>query len=533
MLIKDVWFQDEAVDATFAAFGRPDTHPVIAMPTGTGKSVVIAKTIRRLMLNWPTQRPLMLTHDARLIEQNCQRLRDLWPAAPVGIYSADLGMRDAHMPIVMGGVKSVLNAIDLIGRRTIVLVDEAHMLSPEEDSMYQQVYRSLLVKNPHVIFVGYSATIFRMKMGLITSEGGLFNHVAYDLTGVENFNRLIAEGYLAPLVPRPTSVSLDLSDVGISKGEFKPGELEKAEAAVLEKALNEVCYFGQDRRAWMVFTAGIKNAETAAAILNGWGIPSAAVHSKKKDNDKIIEAYKRGELRCIVNNNMLTTGFDHRPVDLIGMLRATMSPGLWVQMLGRGTRVSPETGKTNCLVLDFANNAPRLGPINDPRIPRKKGEATGEVPIKICPKCGVYNHASYRYCGRVPYPSAEGCGFEFPAKEKIEASAGFVPLIRDDKFIVERFKVDGVFYSQHEKEGSPPMLKVIYACGLRSFSELVMLEHSGYPNDLAQNWWKQRHNETAPLTVRTALERKRELREPQFIRVHTNANFPKILSHEF
>src|SRR5690606_36427951 len=130
--------------------------------------------------------------------------------------------------------------------------------------------------------------------------------------------------------------------------------------------------------------SGIEHAEHIAEFLTRFGIDCAAVHSKQSAeyNDKAILAFKEGSLRAIVNYGKLTTGFNHPGIDAIAMFRPTMSVPLWVQMLGRGTR--PADGKKDCLVLDYARNTPRLGPINDPVIPRRKGEGGGDPPVKVC-----------------------------------------------------------------------------------------------------------------------------------------------------
>jgi superfamily II DNA or RNA helicase len=105
-------------------------------------------------------------------------------------------------------------------------------------------------------------------------------------------------------------------------------------------AIQEALEQGHDRNCWLAFCAGVDHADAVAGLLNSYGVPAAAVHSKLSagERDARIAAFKSGELRCITNNNILTTGFDHPPVDMILMLRPTMSTVLWIQMLGRGTR---------------------------------------------------------------------------------------------------------------------------------------------------------------------------------------------------
>jgi DNA repair protein RadD len=195
-------------------------------------------------------------------------------------------------------------------------------------------------------------------------------------------------------------------------------------------------------------------------------------------------------------------------------------------MLGRGTRPSPDTAKEDCLVLDFAGNTPRLGPINDPVIPRKKGNgAPGVAPIRICEQCGTYNHASATVC--------YVCGYEFPHQVKINATAGTDELIRTDMPLVHQFRVDRVLYNGFQSNGFN-ILKVNYVCGLRSFSEIVCLEHPGRAGGLSVQWWKNRMgSDKAPPTVDEALNWCRYLAVPKTIFVDVNRKYPKIVKTEF
>lgn len=544
------WYQDEAEYAIIEYFLKGNKgNPVAALPTGTGKSLIIARFIRKVLGWYPNQRIMMLTHVKELIEQNAGKLVDVWPTAPFGIYSAGLNSRDLIMPVIFGGVQSVANAIEKsvavadgvplmhkhFGWRDLLIIDECHLLSPNEDSKYQFVISELKKINPDLKVIGFTATPYRLKMGLIT-DGGIFTDICYDITDVKSFDRLIAEGYLAPLIARPTNVVIDLNGVAISGGDFNGKQLQQAVDTdeITYGAVREMVQLGQDRRAWLVFASGVENSEHIASVLQSFGVDAECVHSKlpAKVNDERIAAYKAGELRALVNNNKLTTGFDHPPTDLIGMLRPTLSPGLWVQMLGRGTRPSPATGKTNCLVLDFAANTPRLGPINDPVIPRKPGKAKGgEAPVRICSVCGVYNHASVRFCC--------SCGSEFTFETKIFATAGTHEVMRSSQAVVEYFDVNRVVYNLHEKrnrEGvlmSPPSVKISYICGLRMFHEWVCLEHNGLPGKRARDWWRQRHSEEPPITTHEALRRVAELRVPARIRVLVNQKYPEVLSAEW
>lgn len=526
------YFQEEAIQATFDYFGQKTGNPVIALPTGTGKSWVIAGFIERAMKLWPNQRFMMLTHVKELIEQNAAKVQEHWPHAPIGIYSAGLRQKDTAHPIIFGGCASVVNNIQRFGHRDLLFIDEAHLVSPKTATVYQNIVYQLKEVNPQLRCVGLTATPFRLGQGRIT-DGGLFTDICYDRTGVEAFNRFITEGFLAPLRPRRTNVERQSENSHIgANGDFSGATLA-ADAAKIEityQALVEACQYGEDRNSWLVFASTVEDANTIEQILLSFGISAAAVHSKinTKECDRRISDFKSGKLRCLINMGMLTTGFDHPPLDLIIMLRRTMSPGLWVQMLGRGTRPSPETGKTDCLVLDFAGNTRRLGPINDPVIPRKKGKGTGAAPVRVCNNCGTYNHAAARECSF--------CLEAFTFQQHIVAEAGTQELIKSDLPVIVFFDVHQVFYYLHNKVGKPPQIKVDYYVegGMQKFTEYVQFEHTGLPSVKARSWWKMRFpGDYVPTTTAEALSQITHLRVPNRVKVWVNKQYPEILAYEY
>lgn len=500
----------------------------IAWPTGTGKSIIPAFFIQHALKLFPTQRFLMMTHVKELIEQNAEVLRIVWPEAPLGIYSAGLKQKDIYMPIIYGGIQSMNKNPSVFGHRDIIFIDEAHLVSNDDTSMYLTFLATMRLINPRLKIIGMSATPYRMGSGMLTDEGAIFTNIVHDITSLNEFNKLIYEGYLAPLTPKRTRTELDISEVGINKGEFIASQLEKAvdKDKITRGALQELVSSAHNRRSILIFASGIDHAEHIAVIMSEYGIPCAAVHSKQKGeyNDRAIKAFKDGSLRAIANYGKLTTGFNHPWIDLIGVLRPTLSVPLWVQMLGRGTR--PAEGKTDCMVLDFARNTVRLGPINDPIIPKKKGEGAGDAPVKICESCGVYNHAKVRFCTH--------CGNEFQFAIKFTAKAGTAELLRNIQPIIENFKVNLVTYKiMPEKNGKPKYLRATYHCGLRAFGENVMPEHGAYPRMLFKQWWMQRHPGTPPDTADDAFKMVGELRKPKSIRVHVNHKYQEIKGHEF
>ncbi len=525
-------YQLDGLNALWNYFQEGNTgNPLLCWPTGTGKSIAPAIFIKETMRLWPTQKFMLLTHVSELIRQNSEVLLDVWENAPIGIHSAGLKRRDVAHPIIYAGIQSaVRKGATLFGHRDIVFIDEAHLLSTDDSSMYMTFLATMKLINPALKVIGMTATPYRMGSGMLTDQGGIFTDICHDLTKLEEFNKLIKDGYLSPLIPLRTRTELDVSDVSVSKGEFVSTQLQGAvdKAEVTYKALQELVHAGQNRRSWLIFASGIEHAEHIAEQLGAFGVDCAPVHSKRpaEYNDAAISAFKSNQLRAIVNYGKLTTGFNHPAIDLIGMLRPTLSVPLWVQMLGRGTRPAKE----NCLVLDFARNTPRLGPINDPVIPKaKKGEA-GEMPIKICESCGCYNHIKVRFC--------TNCGEEFTFQQKLVAKAGTEELIRaatvEPLPIIETFDVIGAHYVKHDsKSGKPPTLKVTYFTPGLPFTEYVCLEHSGMDGKMGRDWWRRRLAAEPPITIDDALKHVAQLKKPRYIRVHVNKRYPEILACEF
>jgi len=554
-------YQYEAVDCVFDYFGTHYGNPLVAMPTGTGKSVVIASFLERVFRHYPQSKVLVLTHVKELIQQNYAKLLKLWPGAPAGINSAGLGKRDIHHRIVFAGIASVAKHAASFGHVDLVLIDEAHLVSEKESTMYQVFLAQLRAMNPLLKVIGFTATPFRTGVGMLT-EGEMFSDICFDITGMESFNRLIHEGYLSPLITKRTTTVLDVDGVHMRGGEFIPKELQQAvdRDEVTEAACREAIELAADRNHWLVFCAGVEHAENTAAILNSLGVSAIAIHSKMgdKERDDAIRDWKAGKYRAAVNNNILTTGIDFPEIDCILMLRPTGSTILWIQMLGRGTRCvyAPgydlsvyeqrmqaifEGGKRNCLVLDYSRNIARLGPINDPVIPRKKGEGQGDAPVRICENCGMYNHASYRYCGgKKPdvdpntgelIPVEGYCGMEFEVKNKLQLTASDAPVIKGEMPVCEVFKVDHISYAEHIKQGAKPGMCVTYYCGLRRFKDYVLLEHDNpFASRKARNWWRERSDLAAPLKTAQALERTQELKTPTHLRVWINKQYPQIMS---
>jgi DNA repair protein RadD len=536
------WYQDEAIGSLFDYFKKERGNPNIALPTGTGKSLVIAGFTQQALERYPQTRIMCLVDSKLLVDQNAQKLLTIWPQAPVGVYSAGLDRRDTHYRITFAGIQSVAEKAHVFGHIDLVIIDESHMVDWREKTRYYTFINALLKKNPKLKVIGLTATPWRSGIGNI-EEGGLFTHRCYSRIGVEDFIRFVEDGFLSPLYPLRTQTHIDLTGVSTVAGEFNQSELQEASdrEKITRAAIAESLDLAGDRKCWLVFCTGVKHVENTVRYLREAGISAMGVHSKQNDgaNDLAVSMYQDGKIRALVNMGVLTKGFDAPETDYIMMLRATQSSILWVQMLGRGTRVAPWSGKKDCLVGDFARNAKRLGPINDPVIPRKKGEkkAGGDM-TRPCGKCGCENHISKRFCER--------CGEPFPEpQEKLKAIADNTDLMaprskakeKEDNGVPEVaiFPVEYVSYTLHVKPDKPSMVKVTYSCGYRMFNEYLCFEHTGFARHKAHKWWKRRFgsNSLVPETCDQVLEESALIQAPTHIRVWVNKQFPEIMDYCF
>lgn len=555
-------YQSYAIQTVWEYFGKKSGNPVVVMPTGTGKSVVIAELARSMLLAYPLTKILVVTHVKELIQQNYDKFLSVWPNAPAGINSSSVGRSDTKNNVIFAGVQTVYKKASQFGKVDIVMVDEAHMINPKEGTMYKVLLDALLVTNPNMKVIGFTATDFRMGMGSIVGDDALFSDVCCNMSGVEPFNWLLDQYYLLPVVSTKPNFILDLQGVTKRAGEYDAKKLEAAvnKNEITRKALKHAIEVAGDRKSWLIFASGVQHAKDISDMLNDeLGIPAEAVYTGAEDRDGIIKRFKEGKIRALVNNNILTTGFDHPGIDLIICLRPTMSVVLWIQMLGRGTRPCFMPGydlttlegrrdsvyashKQNCLVLDYAANGKRLGPINDPVIPGRPGHKTGVAPVKECPACGVENHASARFCGGKSSPVREGyCGAEFVFAVKIKDEASTAPLIattiQQELPVIEEMRVDSVQYSRMSRSGRHSMVQVSYNCGLNLIKELVCFDHplGNYARTKAESWWRRRTNSPVPVGVDQALKWIEEygVAAPTHIRVQTNKAYPDILAVDF
>lgn len=506
-------YQDEALDATYAYWQGGGGNGLLVLPTGAGKSLVIATLCKELLAKYPGLRIGIVTHVKELVGQNLQELIRVWPGAPAGIYSAGIGRRDTHSRILFMGIQSVHNKVQLLGKFDLLLVDEAHLIPRSSDTMYGKFIGRCRAVVPDMRLLGLTATPYRLDSGRL--DGGkdaLFDGIIYEA----NVRDLIEAGYLSKLISRAAVSEADISGVHVRGGEFIPAELEAAVniPTVVEAAVDELCAYGMDRKGWLAFCAGVDHASQVRDEIRKHGISCETITgaTPNGERDSIIRAYKAQKIRCLTSVGVLTTGFNAPHVDLIGLMRPTLSTGLYVQMVGRGFRLAP--GKDDCLVLDYAGNVRRHGPIDAVK-PQRSGDKgqqateektkAGTVMAKVCPNCRVIVALNVMTCA--------DCQYEWPpAPVRHEARAEDVSILSNETKVqaipLAWHPVSKTNFYRHEKEGSKPTVRVEHLCGYTVQKEWWCFEHYGFAREKSVEVWHRLGGSTpAPTSTDEALER--------------------------
>jgi DNA repair protein RadD len=528
-------YQQTSIDKLLEYWGRDGGNGLIVLPTGSGKSLVIAGLCQQLLRGYPTMRIGIITHVRELIAQDYSELIALWPDAPAGIYSAGMGRRDTRHKILFMGIQSVFRRSEQLGQFDLLLIDEAHLVSHNQNTMYRKFINDQKATVPDLRIVGLTATAFRLDTGrLDRGFDKLFDDVVHDA----NVRDLIEAGWLCRLISKATVQKLDVSGVGKRGGEYIASELDAAvnQETITAAAVKEIISFGEGRKSWLVFCVTVGHGMNVCAELRKQGVDAEQVYGEtsKDDRDRIIGDFRQGKFKALVSVMVLGTGFNVPHIDLIALLRPTQSAGLFLQQVGRGLRKSP--GKENCLVLDFAGNTRRHGPID-------MVGSSKVVGCIECPQCASLVIETAKEC--------PDCHYVWPVKKTAEIPKP-KPITHAPKADAESemlssrepkwLPVISMTCSVHFKYGeptAPPTMRVDYRCRLGRYSEWICLAHPphSYPYQKAIDWWL-RHavNRSRPVgTIYEAvnLANSGALRKPSEILVKPDGRYFKVLNRRF
>jgi DNA repair protein RadD len=573
MKIKPRPYQKRAHDALIQQIANGGGSPIADLATGLGKSIIVAMCAKTLLERWPSMRIMMLVHKRELVEQNYEKLKSIWPDAPVGIYSAGLGRRDTNQQIIFGSIASVYRDPYQFGPRHATICDECHLIPNSGEGMYR-TYFDAVSEMTHGRFraLGLTATPYRMDSGrLDRGDGRLFEDTVFSY-GIGEGTR---DGWLAPLTARLGDVEIDARNIARRGGEFVAGDVQRAalEEGLLERTADDLVRRGREagRRSWLIFCAGVDHARMMQRALLERGIATATITGQTStgDRDAYIAAFKRGEIQAITNADVLTTGFDAPNVDLLAMLRPTLSTGLYIQIMGRGTRMSADIArsineagsaeqrreliagsvKPNCLVLDYSGNVRRHGPVDMVEVYEKDGSlredddvgrvGPEEIRATQCPECGFLAHVSEIHC--------PGCGYQLREESHAHDDTPDEDVaVMSDQMPGNDVPVVAWRANIHHRGGDPnatPTLRVTFVAGLQTVSEYWCFEHRGMARHKAVMHWNRHtggmstradaNHHAVPRSCVEALRRfeRGELMRPTHVRVVREGRFDRI-SHK-
>ena len=507
-------YQQQAIDAVYDYLRNRDGNPCVVLPTGSGKTPVLATICQDAIQKWDG-RVLVLAHVKELLEQSANTLRRIAPDLSVGVYSAGLNSRDTQEPVIVAGIQSVYKRAEELGHFDLILIDETHLLAPDGEGMYQTFLAAMREINPHIRLIGLTATPYRMKSGMLCGPDNLLHDICYEI-GVK---QLIEEKYLCPLKTKGGRSKVDCSNLHIRAGEFISLEVEELmnDADLVASACREIIVQTQNRHSVLIFAASVAHAEHVRETIEKFsGLECGIVtgDTPSVEREILLKRFK-GEhvdqnlfgdtlpqLKYLVNVNVLTTGFDAPNVDCVVLLRPTASPGLYYQMTGRGFRL--HDSKQDCLVLDYGGNILRHGPVDAIVVKDGREGQKGVAPMRECPNCQLIVHAAVKIC--------PDCGHVFPESEtkKHETEASDAGILSGGIEDTEYDVID-VIYSIHTKRGAdqwtPKTMRIDYYIGFNKYkSEWICPEHDGWARKRFEKWWLERSNDPLPETAEEAVD---------------------------
>jgi len=513
-------YQAPALDKLWEYIHNPENsgkHPLLSLSVGAGKTLIIAWLCQRLKEAYPQLKILVLVHTQELVGQNFEEFKEVAPALDSSLYMASLGAKKTS-DIVFGSIQSVSKNPDLF-EPNIIIIDECHWISKSQSKgIYRTFIDHVLAKKPGTICIGLTGTEWRMDGGsLVHGEEKLFDEVVYKVS----MGDLLKLGYLCPLITpyEEVKTKFDTSSlsIGKAKGDFTDSKLAQIMDASQEKtdaAIDEYYRLSQGRNKHLIFGTTVEHLyhikESASRYFK-----CEVIHGglSKKDRKKFIHQFKvTGELDMLISGVILTTGFNVPAVDSIGLLRDVGSSALYIQIAGRGMRLSPETGKTNCLWIDFTETTGRHGEVDKIEPPPPPMEGGGQAVTKQCPNCEEQVAGGVSIC--------PNCDFEFEltinevahdvkaSKAKILSSKRkppvWVTLKNNDNKPAITWSV-GVPYKSRGQYDAPKYLKIKFNSDDESIPIFLTLEGAGR-NYACKLWHLLTGDENCPMYAETAFD---------------------------
>lgn len=332
-------YQQEAKDAIFEQWDSGVSRTLLVLPTGCGKTVVFAKVTEECVRRG--SRVLILAHRGELLDQAADKLKKT-TGLGCAVEKAESSCQGTWFRVVVGSVQTLMREKRLNSFPSdyfdTIIIDEAHHCISDS---YQRVLQHF--SGAHVL--GVTATPDR---GDMKNLGTYFESLAYEYT----LPKAIKEGYLSPIKALTIPLKIDMSSVSVQAGDFKASDIGTALDPYLRGIAEEMQKYCQNKKT-VVFLPLVKTSQKFRDLLNEYGFHAAEVNGDSQDRTEILKDFDSGKYNVLCNSMLLTEGWDCPSVDCIVVLRPTKVRSLYCQMVGRGTRLSPQTGKDHLLLLDF------------------------------------------------------------------------------------------------------------------------------------------------------------------------------------
>lgn len=517
---KSRLYQSTAIETVFAAIFNGKKRVLVVAPVGAGKSHIIAELIRQAHEKYARTRILVMAHVAELLVQNFDELKEQYPDADAGFYCHSLGQKRLYNDITFCTIQSVHNKITAFNRcPEIIIVDEVHMLSHNDQTQYRRFISAVEAINPNVVIIGLTGSPYRANHGrLDEGTGALFDEVCYEIS----LNFMFEEGYLVkPKVPKVEN-KLKTDGVKTKNGDYIASQLEAAVDIdeTTKACVKELIELAGNRRRWFGMTAGVKHCEHVRDALRLAGINAEMVlgETEPAERNRILKWFKEDtdDVRVLVNVATLNIGFNNIYIDLLFPMRPTRSKVLYMQYTGRGLRPVYAQGydletkqgrldaiansrKPDVMFCDFGDIISSLGALDEIDI-RKNGhnpketEGGGEKLFKTCPACGAECAPAQQWCYSCSY-----CFIKInkeSEKNKQILSTDEPPQIERCLGIVQKFhskKIDPDNPTQ-----KPATMQVTYSTMSGPYKEWVCFDHVGYARDKAIKWHRDRLPDIPP-----------------------------------
>lgn len=445
-------YQREAIDAITEKFKRSD-NALLVMVMGLGKSFTSFSFIKETILRKPTAKFHFVVNRKELLEQMERELITMFPAHWIGVYTGGR-KKVVGRAITVGTIQSLVRAKLSVD---VVILDEVHNLSSDNDSQYKKYLKQCAELNPHLKVLGMSATPFRADGLIYGKKNSLFDSITYE----KDLKWALANGMLViPRMKKPEE-QFDTENLNIVRGDFDQKQIESLSndldkiKAQVKDALPRL--EGRKKVVWACTC--IKHAEDLAQILRDESEDAVAYHSKTEDRSGVMTKWKSSG-RHLTFISIIKEGFDFPPIDAVCLCCPTRSPVKYMQIAGRALRLYE--GKEDALILDYGAVVENCGPLDNPRIP-KKGEKNSKLPdMTFCPQC-------LEYISKL-VPQCPCCGFQIPkveiisdrTKNLLTRHSNSFDILSSDRVRSAWVKIKDVVLEDYTTSSGKPSTKIKY-----------------------------------------------------------------------